>query len=234
MLFILSVCIVFANNYQLGLEAYSNEDNETAITYFEKACDKRNSDACYKIGLIYFQDGTIEKNPLKANRYFDKACEFGSSQGCLDLGTIYGAGLGVKTDYFKAKQYYKKACDNNNASGCFLLGELYEDGLGVRQNLYKARILYQKAFENGHKYAYTKFVYLMNSIKSNYGLAKIYYEEACKNKEASECTSLGKLYEFGKGVEQDYQKAKMLFGKACDNGHQVGCDKYKELNIKGY
>ena len=42
------------------------------------------------------------------------------------------------------------------------------------------------------------------------------------------------LYENGHGVRQDMNKAKNLFDKVCDNGLQIGCDKYKELNEKGY
>jgi len=45
---------------------------------------------------------------------------------------------------------------------------------------------------------------------------------------------LGALYEEGKGVRQDYNIAKEWYGKACDNGYQDGCDKYKELKFKGY
>ena len=46
--------------------------------------------------------------------------------------------------------------------------------------------------------------------------------------------NLGIMYYKGQGVKQDYHKAKDFFGKACDNGLQIGCDKYRELNEKGY
>lgn len=42
------------------------------------------------------------------------------------------------------------------------------------------------------------------------------------------------MYNYGKGVKQNYYKAKELYGKACDNGLQIWCDSYKELNMKGY
>ena len=42
------------------------------------------------------------------------------------------------------------------------------------------------------------------------------------------------MYGNGEGVRQDYKKAKEWFGKACDNGSQVGCDEYKKLNEKGH
>jgi len=47
-------------------------------------------------------------------------------------------------------------------------------------------------------------------------------------------SSLGFMYAKGKGVRQDYRKAKERFGLSCDNGYQLGCDAYKHLNQKGY
>lgn len=45
---------------------------------------------------------------------------------------------------------------------------------------------------------------------------------------------LGVMYDNGKGVRQNTHTAKEWFGKACDNGFQMGCDKYKLLNQLGY
>ena len=46
--------------------------------------------------------------------------------------------------------------------------------------------------------------------------------------------TLGIWYFYGKGVVQNKVTAKEWFGKACDNGHQRGCVKYRELNEAGY
>lgn len=40
--------------------------------------------------------------------------------------------------------------------------------------------------------------------------------KACDFKVASSCTSLGKQYDKGNGVKQDYQKANELYLKGCD------------------
>ena len=42
------------------------------------------------------------------------------------------------------------------------------------------------------------------------------------------------MYAKGKGVRQDYYKAKKLFKKACDLGHANGCKVYAILNKNGY
>ena len=38
------------------------------------------------------------------------------------------------------------------------------------------------------------------------------------------------MYKNGRGVRQNYTKAKEYFGLACDNKYQDGCDMYKKLN----
>lgn len=46
--------------------------------------------------------------------------------------------------------------------------------------------------------------------------------------------NLGVMYYEGKGVRQDYAKAKEWVGKSCDNGLKKGCDGYKILNEQVY
>ena len=41
---------------------------------------------------------------------------------------------------------------------------------------------------------------------------------------------IGALYFDGKGLRQNKATAKEWFGKACDNGSQIGCDEYRKLN----
>ncbi|MBO8092775.1 MAG: sel1 repeat family protein [Prosthecochloris sp.] len=46
--------------------------------------------------------------------------------------------------------------------------------------------------------------------------------------------TIGLKYDNGRGVKQDKRKEKEWFGKACDNGSQMGCDNYRKLNEQGY
>jgi len=46
------------------------------------------------------------------------------------------------------------------------------------------------------------------------------------------CSNLGLMYQNGRGVRQNYSKAKELFGKACDSGDAEGCKNYARLNKK--
>ena len=43
---------------------------------------------------------------------------------------------------------------------------------------------------------------------------------------------LAKMYVKGNGIEQDYQQAKLWFGKSCDNGYLDACYELRKLNEK--
>lgn len=48
-------------------------------------------------------------------------------------------------------------------------------------------------------------------------------ETNCNNGDIDACFSLARLYYYGKGVKQNYQKAAELYQKACDGGEPYGC-----------
>ena len=59
-------------------------------------------------------------------------------------------------------------------------------------------------------------------------------ETNCNNGDMKACSSLGNLYDKGKGVEQNYQKAFQLYQKACDGGDSEGCYNLGVLYENGY
>ncbi len=48
-------------------------------------------------------------------------------------------------------------------------------------------------------------------------------EKACSGGYAAKCYDLGRIYQDGRIVEQDIEKAKLFFKKACGDGYQKGC-----------
>ena len=61
-----------------------------------------------------------------------------------------------------------------------------------------------------------------------------WYQKAAEQGHVASQFNLGLLYQDGKGVRQNKSQAKELFGKACDNGDQAGCNSYRMLNELGY
>jgi TPR repeat protein len=48
-------------------------------------------------------------------------------------------------------------------------------------------------------------------------------KNACDADNAEECTNLGILYQTGKNLDKNYEKAKIYYAKACDLNHFKGC-----------
>lgn len=57
-----------------------------------------------------------------------------------------------------------------------------------------------------------------------------YGEKGCNLNDATSCNLVGIAYDNGRGVKQDYEKAKEYYGKACDLGFQKACDNYASVN----
>ena len=73
-----------------------------------------------------------------------------------------------------------------------------------------------------------------NAYKNgNYKEAAKLFRKAANHGYALAQYDLGYMYAKGQGVRQDLHTAKELFGKACDNGYQDGCDSYRILNEQG-
>ena len=78
------------------------------------------------------------------------------------------------------------------------------------------------------------------AIGAHYGykdfmIAKVYYEKACDLGDSISCNDIASLYEKGKGVPIDMEKAKEYYAKACDFGDYYMCNKYREkFNKKEY
>ena len=57
-----------------------------------------------------------------------------------------------------------------------------------------------------------------------------WYRKAAEQGTAQAQAQLGFAYILGKGVQFNKSLAKEWFGKACDNGEQIGCKYYSKLN----
>ena len=71
-------------------------------------------------------------------------------------------------------------------------------------------------------------------VKQDYIKAKEGYKKSDNKGYEEDQHNVGVMYANGYGAKQDYKIAKIYFGQACDGGHQLGCDAYKEVNQLGY
>ena len=71
-------------------------------------------------------------------------------------------------------------------------------------------------------------------IAPDYDEAFKWIRLAAEQNSAEAQVNLGILYEYNPSEPNHNTEAKKWYGKACANGLQQGCEKYKELSMKGY
>ncbi|QOP45693.1 tetratricopeptide repeat protein [Sulfurimonas paralvinellae] len=117
--------------------------------------------------------------------------------------------------------------------------DLFNDGVKAYENgNYKeAMRLYEKAALQGNTNAqYNLGVMYANGkgVRQDFTKALKWFQIAADHRDASAQYNLGIMYENGRGVRQNKSQAKEFYGQACDNGLQLGCEAYKDLNEKGF
>ena len=95
----------------------------------------------------------------------------------------------------------------------------------------------QKLANQGDAQAQFNLGYMYNKgkdVRQDYSQAFNWFQKSANQDYAEAQYNLGLMYANGQGVRQNKVTLKELFGKACENGNQLGCDKYRILNQQGY
>ena len=218
---------------------------------YRKLCKQNDSDACYKLGVMYMQGIGTQQSFFNAKKAFKIACENGNNNSaCLELGKIEAVGIGEQRDDYQIKHQKKKIvlsasefnttkdmCDKSNGEKCYNLGDMYEKGIGVEKNIPKAIEAYRKGCETRHKYtldACSALGKLYLYTQHNYSKAKQLLEHTCKDTFTKGCGDLGQMYLQGKGIKQDNQQAIVLLKKGCEYNNDIkACSTLGSLYITG-
>ena len=142
-----------------------------------------------------------------------------------------------KGDFKTAFPIFEDLASKGNATAQYVLGIMYENGEGVKQDYIKAKEWYTKSANKGlaeAQYNLGGIYFNGKGVKQDYRQAIYWYKKAANQKHAQAQHNVGVMYANGYGAKQDYKIAKIYFGQACDGGHQLGCDAYKEVNQLGY
>ena len=127
-------------SFQAAKDAFTANDYEKAVEYYQLAADQGYVDAMFNLGIMYQGGIGVAQDYEKALEYARMSMERGVSEGALLLGELYAEGKGVEQDYAKALEYFQKALELNpvNCAALDALGDLYAEGNGVAQDFAKA------------------------------------------------------------------------------------------------
>jgi hypothetical protein len=210
------------------VKKFATLTDATYITYYKKACDLEDSEACNDLGDIYFKD----KDYSDAVEFYKQSCTLENAEGCNNLAYMLDEGLGIERHNWQALKLYEKACKAGNMRSCYNVGAMYFKGEGARKNYYKAAHFFKKSCNsdiasgcNDLAFMYANGKYFKRNIQKAIG----FYYDACEMGEASGCNNLGYMYETGDGVRKNIQKAERFYEKACSLDDFPSCDRLETV-----
>ena len=219
---------------QLAKIYYSKLDNRTGkvimfdqyLELMKKAATMGNLEA--KAILAWYQrEGSYgySKDLEAARKAFQEAYDAGISEGAYGLGYMYGQGEIGPQDRAKALEYYKKAAELGNLDAAFNVYFYYSKGWGVKRDVEKGRKLEQEYRDKA--IGFDRSLYEPDNQKINFEttLLKIKHGDPS----GYLYKTLGNCYEFGKGVDQDIEKAKWCYRRDA----ALSSDISKEDMIRG-
>jgi len=171
---------------ELGILYANIKDYKTALSFYQKAADSNDPEACFRLGKYfrpYHINNIYHQDVTHMFQYFEKAAMLGHPQAQSLLGTCFDAGLGTIHDTEKAVYWYKKAAAQWDAIGLTRLGICLEKGCGIAKNVKEAVLCYQKAADQMDGYAcyqLAKCYETGNGTECHPALSKEYLERSQK------------------------------------------------------
>ncbi len=224
----------YSGDFDDGVQAYNNNDYETAFNLFRKAAEQGEARAQYNLGLMCASGDGVTQDDKEAARWFLKAAEQGVAGAQHNLGMMYKNGEGVTQDDKEAARWVLKAAEQGEANAQYNLGLLYKKGDGVTQDDKEAARWVLKAAEQGVAGAQHNLgVMYANGVgvTQDYKEAARWFLKAAEQGVASAQNRLGLMYATGKGVTQDFEKCYVWASVAAASGNENG-KKVRDLCVE--
>nr|WP_314169350.1 tetratricopeptide repeat protein [uncultured Neisseria sp.] len=224
--------------YDIG-RGVSRDDAE-AVKWYRQAAERGVADAQFNLGNMYYEGRGVRQDDAEAFKWYRQAAAQGDVQAQFNLGRMYENGRGVRQDDAEAVRWYRQAAAQGDAKAQYNLGVMYANGQGVRQN-YKIAgdIPPMHPKQNSIRYIESQGVDALDGPAAAADFGRRYAAVAATG--AVPVLSEAMLEAFNRqnarsqaALSAATKARKEWVGKACDNGLQLGCDAYQELNQQGY
>ena len=172
---ILVVPVVYADDYQDGVDAFVKKDFNAALKKLKPLAEKGHAKAQNKLGVMYGKGQGVSQDHKEAIKWLLKSAEQknqtvqrlirasyhklhkevaeqGDSYAQRFLGDSYYLGLGVTQDYAEAAKWYKKAAEQGDSVSQIILGAMYEKGKGISKDFVEAYKWFSISGESDNEY----------------------------------------------------------------------------------
>ena len=170
-------------------------------------------------GRILYEGDGVKADPLKASVFLKYAADAGNTDAAYLCGKILAEGKGVKKDTLKAAYYLKIAADNDNHEAMYMIGNSIPEGIKYLE----------KAANEGHVPSMLSYAYKLDHEYNKPEAAFQYFTKAAALHDSDAECNLGVMYENGRGVDRDIEKAMTLYRDAALHGNILGQYNYAVL-----
>jgi uncharacterized protein len=206
---ILVVPVVYADDYQDGMDAFIKKDFKAALKKLKPLAEKGHAKAQNKLGDMYVNGRGVSQDYKEAFKWYRLSAEQGNARGQYNLGVMYDNGLGVPQDYKEAVKWLLKSAEQKHTKAQRL----------IRASYHK---LHQEVAEQGDSYA-QRFLgasyYLGLGVTQDYAEAAKWYKKAAEQGDSVSQIILGAMYEKGKGISKDFVEAYKWFSISGETGN---------------
>ena len=208
------------------------ENKERELRLYEKQCQEGNATACYKAGVKYTNQATIEGRAT-AFTFFHKSCDLNDTYVCTKLARTYESNLSTRYDINKSIGLYKKSCLLKDAKACEGLGFIYEEGRGEVAPDHDLAVKYfmktcEFSTDSCKKIAFA-YDFGVNGLHKERSSAIVFYKKACDYNITTSCSSLGRFYL----EDKKYVDASLVLKKSCQSKDGWSCSQLGELYAVG-
>ncbi|CAF3395769.1 unnamed protein product [Rotaria sp. Silwood1] len=167
---------------------FIQQNNQTALQFFQSAADKGNPIGQAGLGLAYYHGAGVEKNYDKAFRLFHLSADQSYAEGQLMLGVMYYNGQGIGRDIKMALKWFQAASQSGHILAYYNLAQMHATGTGVLRSCPTATELFKSVAERGqwsHMFTQAFQLYNQGHIEQAFMiylyLAEVGYEVAQSN-----------------------------------------------------
>lgn len=204
-----------------GYEADGLSDEQCldkAIEYYQKAAEKGNKHAEYKLYETFFDKGEKEK----AFKMLEESAESGNLESQNMLGTCKTfERFGMEINEEEGVKWYRMAAEQGYAEAQCNLAFCYKRGIGVEPDMEEAYKWYKIAAEQGYPEGQDELgncYELGIGVEENPEEAYKWYRKAAEQGDADAQCDVGDCYKDGIGVEVDFYQTIEWYTKALEQG----------------
>jgi enhanced entry protein EnhC len=217
----------------LNLAILQHQAGEDFLTQLDRARQLGNSKAGLLLADYYLLQANDPDKMKQAADIYQFFAEKGDKDAQMKLGFLFDRGLGGEANAELAARWYTSAAEQGQPVAQYLLGQLYQLGKISKEPDYVAAKKWFNAALTGYPQAAVALGFIYDTVDTDYLNAEKNYNLAATAGDAIGQFNLGLLYENGKGIPVDNQKARSFYQQAAQQGFPPAMTQLAELYFRG-